>query len=407
MFEHIIGNTHTVSQISQAIAEHTLPHALLINGPIASAKFTIAMEIARVLNCLQTKAGACRCSNCTSMRNLTHPAIVLLGDRYFRSEIKSAYRCYLEKKSYTTVRHLLQSIRKFTRRVDPHIFQTASGAAGSKLMHPIQSINEQLLIIEGAITDSALDEPRISALLSEMQPTINTAVASFPHHIAIDMIRALIRWGHMRMGTAQHTIQKVAIIERADFLSERAANALLKLTEEPPPHLTILLLSTNSAKLIPTLRSRVRELSTQQRSLTMEQEILAQQFDYHPRIPLALTDFLFSNDAIQQTLITIAQQVCAHLQEGKSLFDDMQALEQVASETAFDTNAARNFLQLFRSALMREWYGAPTPQKTQRICDLFRYLNTMQHSIERLNIDFKDMIIPLLLRTKKLYESIS
>ncbi|MGV8950453.1 MAG: DNA polymerase III subunit delta' [Cypionkella sp.] len=54
--------------------------------------------------------------------------------------------------------------------------------------------------------------------------------------------------------------RRVAIIDSIDEMNPAAANALLKLLEEPPARVTILMISHQPAKLLPTIRSRCREL---------------------------------------------------------------------------------------------------------------------------------------------------
>lgn len=54
--------------------------------------------------------------------------------------------------------------------------------------------------------------------------------------------------------------RRVAIIDAADEMNTGAANALLKLLEEPPPEVTFLVISHQPHRLLPTIRSRCREL---------------------------------------------------------------------------------------------------------------------------------------------------
>lgn len=54
--------------------------------------------------------------------------------------------------------------------------------------------------------------------------------------------------------------RRVAIVDSADDLNTAAANALLKLLEEPPAGVTFFLISHQPFKLLPTIRSRCREL---------------------------------------------------------------------------------------------------------------------------------------------------
>ncbi len=53
---------------------------------------------------------------------------------------------------------------------------------------------------------------------------------------------------------------RVVIVDSADEMNPSAANAILKLLEEPPAGATILLISHQPARLLPTIRSRCREL---------------------------------------------------------------------------------------------------------------------------------------------------
>lgn len=54
--------------------------------------------------------------------------------------------------------------------------------------------------------------------------------------------------------------RRTAIIDSADEMNTAAANALLKLLEEPPANTVLLLISHQPARLLPTIRSRCRTL---------------------------------------------------------------------------------------------------------------------------------------------------
>lgn len=51
---------------------------------------------------------------------------------------------------------------------------------------------------------------------------------------------------------------RVVIIDDADTMNRNAQNALLKILEEPPPHVLIILVAHRAGALIPTIRSRAR-----------------------------------------------------------------------------------------------------------------------------------------------------
>lgn len=75
--------------------------------------------------------------------------------------------------------------------------------------------------------------------------------------ITVDEVRRLKSFFQL---SAADGGQRVAIVDAADEMNVSAANALLKLLEEPPAGVTFLLVSHQPARLLPTIRSRCREL---------------------------------------------------------------------------------------------------------------------------------------------------
>jgi DNA polymerase-3 subunit delta' len=69
---------------------------------------------------------------------------------------------------------------------------------------------------------------------------------------------------------------RVVIIDAADDMTGSAANALLKMLEEPPKNAFLFLISHQPAALLPTLRSRCRELRLSALSQDMVQQALTQ-----------------------------------------------------------------------------------------------------------------------------------
>lgn len=71
--------------------------------------------------------------------------------------------------------------------------------------------------------------------------------------LGIDRVRELILWA--RYGPVR-AARKVAVIGPAERLTREAANALLKLLEEMPPHLGAILFAEALDRVLPTVRSR-------------------------------------------------------------------------------------------------------------------------------------------------------
>lgn len=73
---------------------------------------------------------------------------------------------------------------------------------------------------------------------------------------------AQIRWlGPILSMAPSLADRRVVIIDSADDLETSAANALLKMLEEPPASTTFLLVSHTPGRLLPTIRSRCRQLA--------------------------------------------------------------------------------------------------------------------------------------------------
>lgn len=69
---------------------------------------------------------------------------------------------------------------------------------------------------------------------------------------------------------------RVVIIDSADDMNVNAANALLKVLEEPPPHALLLLVCHNPGRMLATIRSRCRVLRLAEISGDTVAELLAQ-----------------------------------------------------------------------------------------------------------------------------------
>jgi len=92
--------------------------------------------------------------------------------------------------------------------------------------------------------------------------------------IGIDAIRDTIAMAHLRpFEGARH----VFIFDGAERLSGDAANALLKLLEEPPPNVLLVLLAEDAESVLPTVRSRCRTMHLRPLSEDQVAAIIAQQ----------------------------------------------------------------------------------------------------------------------------------
>jgi len=75
--------------------------------------------------------------------------------------------------------------------------------------------------------------------------------------VSVDEIRKLAGFFGLTSGAGGW---RVAIVDTADDMNDHAANALLKMLEEPPGRAMLMLLSNTPGRLLPTIRSRCQRL---------------------------------------------------------------------------------------------------------------------------------------------------
>lgn len=75
--------------------------------------------------------------------------------------------------------------------------------------------------------------------------------------ISVDEVRKMKSFFALSAADGGH---RTAIIDSLDEMNTASANALLKLLEEPPANVTFFLIAHQPARLLPTIRSRCREL---------------------------------------------------------------------------------------------------------------------------------------------------
>ncbi|MHA1553326.1 MAG: DNA polymerase III subunit delta', partial [Alphaproteobacteria bacterium] len=79
----------------------------------------------------------------------------------------------------------------------------------------------------------------------------------FRTELTVDVIRRTLPFFGT---TAGEGAWRIAVVDAADEMNHNAANALLKILEEPPPRSLFLIVSHAPGRLLPTIRSRCRRL---------------------------------------------------------------------------------------------------------------------------------------------------
>jgi DNA polymerase-3 subunit delta' len=108
-----------------------------------------------------------------------------------------------------------------------------------------------------ATADACGHCPSCRQILGDSHPDI-LQVAPRGNTLRIDQIRKLLGLLAMKPHSAK---QRVVILTDSHTMNPEAANALLKVLEEPPPHTTLILTALQRSDLLPTILSRCRQIS--------------------------------------------------------------------------------------------------------------------------------------------------
>ena len=192
MFSDFHGNAQTVHRLREMLGRNRLPQAVILSGPCGSGKYTLALMLARAMNCLNAAQSdglpdfCGTCSNC-----------VRIGEA---EDFDTRFPEAVEAR---------ENLRETDKKETRIFIQT----------HP------DVLIIPP-------DPPQMM--------------------IKVDQVRHVISGIYYLPAEAK---ERIYIFTDSAFMKE-AANSLLKVLEEPPEFATIFLLTENPGQLLPTIRSR-------------------------------------------------------------------------------------------------------------------------------------------------------
>ena len=117
--------------------------------------------------------------------------------------------------------------------------------------------------VELAGVETPADHPMARLLAAGSHPDfrwlerLEKPTGGLARNISVDQVRSL---GDLLAVTPSMSPWRAIVIDSADDLEASAANALLKMLEEPPSNTLFFLVSHASGRLLPTIRSRCRRL---------------------------------------------------------------------------------------------------------------------------------------------------
>jgi DNA polymerase-3 subunit gamma/tau len=283
MFENVI-NQDAIHQIKKDIEMNSLAPSLLFSGQPASGKGTAALELARVLSCQNDAASEiapwnCECPDCKLHRLLSHPDLVLMGAKKFSAEINAAADTFLRNRESIASRHLFfRSVQKLLARFNPILWEDDTKI--NKLNETMVKLSEDLddfqqLALSAADTSSEKNNAAIEKLISSITAkTSKLENDGISNTIPTAQIRRASSWSRLTPAGKR----KVLIIEQADMMQDSSSNSLLKILEEPPENLSIILTTSFPGAILPTLLSRLRPYRFVQRDEATEREVIRRIF---------------------------------------------------------------------------------------------------------------------------------
>ncbi|MDJ0614885.1 MAG: DNA polymerase III subunit delta' [Rhizobiaceae bacterium] len=140
--------------------------------------------------------------------------------------------------------------------------------------------NPQATTAAKALEDAAPANPVDAQIAARSHPNVlhmtkpwDEKAKKFKTQLTVDEVRKTITFFGTSRGEAGW---RVAIVDAADDMNQNAANALLKVLEEPPKDTVFFVLSHAPAKVLPTIRSRCQHMPLKALSDPELQEVLSQ-----------------------------------------------------------------------------------------------------------------------------------
>jgi len=268
MFDNIIGQK-AVIQLSDDIQSGRCAPSMLFYGPGETGKGSAALELSRVLSCESNAAWKCPCYSCDRYRYLLHDDLLILGKRSFSTEIAACGAAFLRNVSVLNAKILFfRSIRKLQIRFSPVLLEDDSKLAKNKTV--LQSLDEKLnefWALNAETSDKKYLEKLCMSMIEDALVLENENLSS---KIPIGHIRSASSWCRL----APNGKRKTLIIENADNMKEEAHNSLLKLLEEPPSAVNIVLTTQRREAIITTILSRLRQYRFFKREIADEKEVI-------------------------------------------------------------------------------------------------------------------------------------
>jgi DNA polymerase-3 subunit delta' len=218
-FADFLGNSDTVTRLREMLERDRFPHALILTGPRGGGKYTLAQMVAKAMNCLERPKSQVITRQSMERFDSDHRQ----GGGSAPNDFAEALPDFCGRCSNCVRIGQADDLEaRFAEAVEAREGLRESDKRETRIF--VQTYSDVMVIPP--------DPPQMM--------------------VKVDQVRHLTATLYYKPAEGR---QKVYIFPDPTFVKE-AANALLKVLEEPPEFATIFLLAENPAMLLPTIRSR-------------------------------------------------------------------------------------------------------------------------------------------------------
>jgi DNA polymerase III subunit delta' len=200
-WESVIGQKRGSAVLQAAVDQNRVAHAYLFHGPDGVGKRAAALAFTQAVQCTESAAPCGVCAPCGKVARLVHPDVHILVPQPSDARADDVRQRVdrLAEEPYATI--------DFVRRAQ---LDEPGSSSGKQVQYSVARINEELRRI------------------MSFRPVEGA--------------------------------YKVAVLCDADLLRKEAANAFLKLLEEPTPRTIFVLVSSRPDRMLPTILSRCQHV---------------------------------------------------------------------------------------------------------------------------------------------------
>lgn len=228
-------------ELKNNIKDNLLPQSLLFSGRSGSGRLTGALDLAFLL---------------TGERRdiLRTQSVIYFPYRSLETRLSSAIKLFSRQRTREAKLFLIETVRLINMQYNS-VLSSSFSSSSSSLFEMAEKADIYISEIEDK---SDVNDDDIKKLLSLKLDGNNKYIYSghsSPTPVSIDQMRCIKEWAASSYG------EKIVIIENIEEATEGAKNSILKMLEEPDEHLYIILISSDSQKIMETILSRVRKFN--------------------------------------------------------------------------------------------------------------------------------------------------